>query len=89
MPVTTNLVNNPNPAEKFQSVVVGTAFGTESSGALIRCKALYVGTAGDIVVLDEALTSVTFVGVQAGSVLPIRTHKVDVGTTASNIIALF
>lgn len=53
-------------------------------------RGLYVGTAGDVVVLMEDGTSpTTFVGVVAGSVLPIRCTQVRAATTASNIVALF
>ena len=54
-------------------------------------KAIYVGVAGNLVVtlVDDA-SSVTFVGVQAGSVLPIRPKRVHAtSTTASSLLALY
>ena len=54
------------------------------------CRALYVGSTGDIAVDDEAGNAVTFAGVPAGTVLPVRTKRVrSTGTTASAIVALF
>lgn len=55
------------------------------------CRALYVGGAGDISVLAEDDTApVTFVGVQAGSVLPVRAKAVRLaGTTATNLVAMY
>lgn len=54
-------------------------------------KGLYVGGAGDIAcrLIDDS-ADVTFVGVPAGAVLPIRVSHVRVsGTTATNILALY
>lgn len=53
-------------------------------------RALWVGIAGNVaVVMSDDQNSITFVGVQAGSILPIQVTKVlATGTTATNIIAL-
>lgn len=53
-------------------------------------KALYVGVGGDVnVVLVGDSTETLFVGVLAGTILPIRPRKVmSTGTTASSIIGL-
>lgn len=50
---------------------------------------LYVGTAGDVVVVTEDNTTVTFKNVPAGFYLgPFFIRKVNAtGTTASNIVA--
>lgn len=54
------------------------------------CRGLYVGTTGDVSVLMSAGGTATFVGVQGGTVLPVRVKQVNVaGTTASNILALY
>ncbi|MCB1884637.1 MAG: hypothetical protein KDG89_11705 [Geminicoccaceae bacterium] len=54
-----------------------------------ECRALYVGQGGDLVLEDDAGAAVTFAGVAAGTVLPVRTRKVRAtGTTAGGIVAL-
>lgn len=51
------------------------------------CLGLYVGVSGDVAVANGAGTSVVFVGVPSGTILPIRTTKVfATGTTASSIV---
>lgn len=54
-------------------------------------RALYVGGAGDVaVILRDDTVAVTFVGVAAGTILPLRVRLVKVtGTTATNIVALY
>jgi len=53
-------------------------------------RSLYVGGAGNVSVdLAESGTAVVFVGVPAGTFLPIRAKRVrSTGTTATNIVAL-
>ena len=53
-------------------------------------RSIYVGTAGDLVVVmagDGA--EVTFTGIPAGSLLPIAVTQVKAATTASDIVALY
>lgn len=51
------------------------------------CLGIYVGVAGNVAVADGSGNSVIFVGVMAGTILPIRTTKVfATGTTASSIV---
>jgi hypothetical protein len=53
-------------------------------------KGLYVGSAGDVSVVTECGSNVTFSGVVAGTVLPVRAVRVkQSGTTAGAIVALF
>lgn len=53
-------------------------------------RALYVGVAGDVEVtmLGDGV-SATFVGVPAGTILPIRVSHVTAGTTADSILGLY
>ena len=54
-------------------------------------KALYVGGAGNLVcrLVDDS-ADVTFVGVVAGSILPVRvSHVRSTSTTATSIVALY
>ena len=62
---------------------------TPNNSTEIFARSLYVGGAGDVSVQTAGGTTVTFVGVPAGSLLPIRVQKVrTTGTTATNIIGL-
>lgn len=52
-------------------------------------RGLYVGGAGTVEAVDVDGTAATFVGVPAGTILPIRAKKVmSTGTTATSIVAL-
>jgi len=53
--------------------------------------AIYIGGAGDIaLVLAGSSTSVTYVGVLAGTWLPVNAKQVlSTGTTATNIVRVF
>lgn len=54
-----------------------------------RCRAVYVGGAGNIVAVDDAGTAVTFSAVPAGTVLPIEAKRINAtGTTATLLVAL-
>jgi hypothetical protein len=53
----------------------------------VRC--LYVGTGGDVAVVDAFGNDVTFSSVPSGMLLPVQVVKVkSTGTTASNIVAM-
>jgi hypothetical protein len=53
-------------------------------------RALYVGGAGNLVVTMQGGGNVTFTGVPAGTVLPIRvTHVLSTSTTATSIVNLY
>jgi len=53
-------------------------------------RGLFVGGAGNISVLMSGGTSVTFTGVVAGSILPIRVNRVNAtSTTATDIVSLY
>jgi len=52
-------------------------------------RSIYVGGAGNIALITSKGTTVTFTGLAAGSVLPIRANRVlATGTTATNLIGL-
>ena len=54
-------------------------------------RGIYVGVAGNITcVLPNSTTAVTFIGVLAGSILPIQTSRVNsTATTAGSLVALY
>lgn len=64
---------------------------TKSDSTVISgCRGLYVGGTGDVAVKCKGMdTAVTFVGVPAGTILPVRAEYVMAATTATSIVALF
>jgi hypothetical protein len=53
-------------------------------------RGLYVGGGGGVSLLTDAGAAVTFTGLLAGSILPVRHTRVNsTGTTATNLVALF
>jgi len=55
-----------------------------------KTRGLYVGGAGDVTVTMHNGSDLTFVGVPAGTILPIVvTHVKSTGTDATDIVALF
>lgn len=71
----------------------GGAFAVtpHDTNALTRgADALYIGGAGNVKVTTSLGDTVTFVGVGAGSVLPVRVTLVfSTGTTAASIVGLY
>lgn len=60
---------------------------TPSDATTQRANAIYVGAAGNVAVKTEDGTTVTFVGAQAGTILPVRTMQVlATNTTASSLV---
>lgn len=70
----------------------GGAFAVTASDSTVlsSVRAIYVGGAGNIaLVTPNRATAVTFVGVAAGTILPVRATKVmSTNTTATDIVAL-
>ena len=50
---------------------------------------IYVGGAGNVAVITAQGTTVTFVGMLAGSVVPVRVKAVLTTTTATNLVRVF
>lgn len=52
-------------------------------------RAIYVGGAGDISLVTKGGTTLTFTGLQAGSILPVRAARVRLtSTTATGLIGM-
>jgi hypothetical protein len=52
-------------------------------------RALYIGGSGNVRLSDTGNGAVTFVAVQAGTILPVMARRVwSTGTTATNIVGL-
>lgn len=59
---------------------------TPSDATTQRAAALFVGGAGNVAVKTEDGTTLTFTGVTAGSILPVKVSQVlATGTTATTI----
>ena len=72
-----------NPAKNAETVVTDTPFSYPSVG-------IYVGGAGDVSVTMVGGATVVFVGVAAGSLIPVRATVVTTAnTTATSMLALF
>lgn len=68
------------------------ALVTPSDSTVIQsCRGIWVGGAGDIaVIMSDDDTAVTFVGVQAGTLLPFSVSKVmSTNTDATNICVVW
>ena len=62
---------------------------SDANNLTVFSRAIYVGGAGNISVLTLEDHIVTFTGLLAGSILPVRVKRVNsTGTTATNLIAL-
>lgn len=83
--------------QKFPPILNGPFFDgtavTTSNTSIITCRALYIGTGGNVSVqmlgYDNSNTVLSFANVPSGTTLDIRVTKVLTNTTATDIIALF
>ena len=65
-----------------------TKSDTDDFAFLVR--AIYVGTTGNVVVVNPDETTVTFTTVPAGAILPVMARRVNsTNTTASNMVGLY
>lgn len=64
-----------------------TAIDVSSSDQVVQFRGLYVGTSGNVNLVDEAGTTVLFTNVAAGMWHPMGGRKVlNSGTTASGLV---
>lgn len=86
MSVPNPIASNSNPADFCRAVTPSD--DTDLTHGI--CRSLYVAGTGDVTIHDMTGTAVTFTGVPAGSVLPVRARRVlDTGTDATGIVALY
>jgi hypothetical protein len=84
--VTVNETHYEGKSRVFASAASAGAV-TASDSTVLDFNALYVGVAGDVSVdLTEGGTAVVFVGVPAGTILPVIGTRVNVATTAASIV---
>lgn len=63
---------------------------SDTTNLSFDARAIYVGTAGNVVVVFPDNSTVTFSGVPSGSILPVIAKRINnTNTTASNIVALY
>lgn len=86
MPVETAMTRNTQLQTAYDAFAVTPS---DTLNFTNLAKALYVGGAGDVALVTSAGGAATFVGVPAGTVLPVKASRVNAtGTTAANIIGL-
>lgn len=69
---------------------VAFAITCDGSALSYTTRAVYVGTAGDLVAtMATSGTDITFATVPAGTVLPIRITSCDSSSTASDLVGLY
>jgi hypothetical protein len=73
-----------SPADSFYAITP-----SNSADLPIQPRAIYIGSAGDLVVIDANGNETTFVNAVAGSWLPIRPKRVKATSTASNIVGIY
>lgn len=82
----------PNEVTLIDSPAAGAASVTlhDSNELTYYCRALYIGTGGNLKVTTVDGSTVTFVGVPTGTILPVRAKIVfSTGSTASDVVALY
>jgi hypothetical protein len=62
---------------------------TPSDATIVNCDAIYVGVGGNVAVVTAKGTTVTFVGVPTGTILPQKCQKImSTNTTATTMLGL-
>jgi len=84
------LINNPKsdyacPATDYVAITPSDTVNFANG----ICRAIYVGSSGDIVAINNEGTAITFSNVPIG-ILPVMTTRVNAtGTVATNLVALY
>jgi len=72
-------------ADHFQAISP-----SDGSDLAFQTRAIYVGAAGNLSILNFLGEIVVFVGLPVGALLPVVTSRVRAtGTTAANLVALY
>ena len=76
------------PVANWEAVTPSDTAKLTFNSKAARCRAVYIGGAGDLEMVNEDGTVVVLVGLQAGVVYPISTDHIKASnTTATDIIA--
>lgn len=63
---------------------------SDANDLAVPARGVYVGVAGNVAIVTITNEVVTFVGALAGSIIPVRTKRVNAtNTTATNLVALW
>lgn len=82
--------NNPTTGLQDPANNAYTATPHAEDPLPIYSRAIYVGTAGDLTCkMMKDAADVTFVGVPAGTILPIRVSHIRASSTADDIVVLY
>jgi len=83
--------NQTHPSPTFPQYPGGAvAVSTVSDNTLAKTSVIYVGGAGNVNVLTAQNDTVTFYGLNAGTIIPVQVVKVfSSGTTATNLVAIY
>jgi hypothetical protein len=80
----------PTPFEKLSHPEQGAAVTPHATNPLPNAGLLYIGGDGNVAVTTSGGSDITFIGVKAGSFLPVKISHVKVsGTTATNLLVLY
>lgn len=81
-------LNSANTAPAMEAAAVTPNNDADLPNGI--CRALYIGSGGNVVLDTRNNTSITFAGLQAGTILPLNVRRVrSTSTTATNIVALY
>jgi hypothetical protein len=84
------MTTRPNTVGSVPAEDASAVTPSDSTNLTNAARALYVGTAGNIALVTVGGNVITFVNVQSGTILPVRTTRVNAtNTTATNIVALY
>lgn len=74
----------------MQAYMQGAAITPSDTVGYPEAAGIYIGGTGNVVLLDAIGTVLTFNGVPAGTILPIKNARVNAtSTTATGLIALY
>lgn len=84
------MANYPVRSETHASPGFAAITPHDSTNFAAPCRGIYVGGAGNVVVVGLDTTAVTFTNVPAGAVLPVQAIRVNsTSTTATNMVAMY
>ena len=78
------------PLNSFPALEAEAITPHASDSFSTTARAIYIGVAGDVVIVTPSGAPILFKNAVAGSIIPVRCIRVNaVNTTATNMVALF